>query len=324
MAPKMPVIATNQPWLAPLAGFSDLPFRLLCREQGCSLAYTEMVSAKGLVLGSKTWELLQTHAKDSPLVVQLFGSDASYLVRAMELLLEQGYGLFDLNAGCAVRKVTKTGAGAGLLLEPEKLLRLAGEMVRLAGPGRVGVKLRTGWDREQEVYLQLAGRLQDVGAGWVTLHPRTARQGFSGQADWSRLKELQERVSLPVIGSGDLFTAEQGLSCLRQTGIAGVMFARGALANPCIFREFKDLLAGCGQAARQGGQDSDQGLQEIKDIALRHISLCREHSLQPRAFFRMRTVIPRYLKGMHGAKELRSRIVACRDWQELQELLQGI
>ncbi|MFW6216847.1 MAG: tRNA dihydrouridine synthase [Desulfohalobiaceae bacterium] len=324
MSDIFPPISAKQPWLAPLAGFSDLPFRLLCRHLGCDLACTEMISAKGLILGSATWSLLQSCPEDSPLVVQLFGSEKGYISQAMEILLQRGFRFFDLNAGCAVRKVTKTGAGAALLQNPGRLLDLAGEMLRLAGPGWVGVKLRTGWDQDNQVFLQIARGLEELQAGWVTLHPRTARQGFSGQADWSKLRKLQERVSLPVVGSGDLFTARQGLDCLQQTGIQGVMFARGALANPGIFQELKDLLSGVEQPDQGQNQDPGQKLQRIKSIALEHIRLSRKYSSQPRAFFKMRTVLPRYLKGVRQAKELRSRIVACRDWQELEFLVQGI
>ncbi|MFO8032441.1 MAG: tRNA-dihydrouridine synthase family protein [Desulfohalobiaceae bacterium] len=320
MTQALPFISAKEPWLAPLAGFSDLPFRLLCRRWGCKLACTEMISAKGLVLGSATWKLLHTCPEDSPLVVQLFGSEKRYISQAMEMLLQRGFRFFDLNAGCAVRKVVKTGAGAALLQEPGRLLDLAGEMLSWAGPGRVGVKLRIGWEQDSQAFLRAAQGLQELRAGWVTLHPRTARQGFSGQANWSRLKELQESVDLPVIGSGDLFTARQGLDCLQQTGIQGVMFARGALTNPGIFQEFKALFSG----VRDGSPEPEQRLLQIRSIALEHIRLSREYSRQPRAFFKMRTVLPKYLKGVRQARELRSRIVACRDWQELESLVQGI
>jgi tRNA-dihydrouridine synthase B len=283
-----------------------------------------MISAKGLVLGSATWSLLDTCPEDSPLVVQLFGSEKRYISQAMQMLLQKGFRFFDLNAGCAVRKVTKTGAGAALLREPDKLLDLAGEMVRGAGPGRVGVKLRTGWDQDSQAFLQVAHGLQELQAGWVSLHPRTARQGFSGQAQWSRLKELQESVALPVIGSGDLFTARQALDCLQQTGVQGVMFARGALAHPGIFQELKDLLCRARDEVQEQDLDSEQRLLQIKSIALEHIWLSRKYSRQPRAFFKMRTVLPKYLKGVRQARELRSRIVACRDWEELEYLVQWI
>ncbi len=316
-------IAPDKPWLAPMAGFSDLPFRLLCRELGCAAACTEMISAKGLVLGQASWSLLDTCPEDKPLVVQLFGAEQSYIKQAMVRLLDQGFQYFDLNAGCAVKKVTKTGAGAALLLEPARLVDLAGEMLNLAGPGRAGVKLRLGWDKDRETFLQIARELEKLPAGWITLHPRTARQSFSGQADWSRLQELQECVELSVLGSGDLFTAEQGLDCLRRTGVRGLMFARGALSQPGIFGEFKTGLQDALQAAAEETKELEPAELDIKGIALRHIELSRQYARHPRAFFKMRTVIPKYMRGMQGARELRSRIVACRDWLELEQLVQG-
>lgn len=316
-------IAPDQPWLAPMAGFSDLPFRLLCRELGCSAACTEMVSAKGLVLGQASWRLLKTCELDAPLVVQVFGGEKKFIRQALTMLLDTGFCYFDLNAGCAVRKVTKTGAGAALLQEPSRLVDLVGEMSSLAGPGRVGVKLRTGWETGQKTILGLARELESLGLGWITLHPRSAKQGFTGYADWSLLKELQTSVALPVLGSGDLFSAWQGRQCLEQTGIQGVMFARGALSNPGIFLELKDILYKGQDFKQPSRQEPAVRLQKLQRIMLRHIQLCKEYAQNPGSFLKMRTVLPKYLKGVHQARMLRSRIVTCRDWGELQSLVQG-
>ena len=310
-------IHPSQPWLAPLAGFSDLPFRLLCREFGCKVACTEMVSAKGLVYRSPgTVDLVRTCPEDQALVVQLFGAEADFLGEALDILLNQGLRYFDLNAGCPVKKVVKTGAGGGLLRTWDHLLKLASLMVERVGPGRVGIKVRAGWSSPEEI-LEHVDTFQDMGLGWLTLHPRTVTQGYSGRANWDVLAAVCKRLHLPVLASGDLFTAEDGHRCLHQTGASGLMFARGALADPGIFRSFM-----------QG--DSAWDRQEVSapiravHMAKRHIHLTQEYGESSNGLLKMRTIIPRYLRGFQGVKEIRCRVVACTSWEELLQCLSAI
>lgn len=310
---KHPLIAQDSPWLAPLAGFSDLPFRLLCREHGCRVACTEMVSAKGLVYGGPgTGNLLDTTPEDTPLVVQLFGTEPEFIEKAMHILLERGFEYFDLNSGCPVKKVNKTGAGAALHNDVDRLEALVSTMTKLA-PGRTGVKFRLGWTGGEENYLEIGKRMEDAGASWVTLHPRYARQGYSGTANWTALKELQEAVSVPVIASGDLFTPEAGMKCIEETGVSGLMFARGALYGPHIFERFKALYDGAPLAPPTG--------EELAGIIRRHGELAREYFEGRKALVKMRTIVPRYVREMPGAKILRSRIVACKSWDELNDIV---
>lgn len=304
----------DQPWLAPLAGFSDLPFRLLCREQGCCVACTEMISAKGMLYNNTaTNRLLATHPTDTPLVVQVYGPDPHCIGRAMDLLLGQGFFWFDLNAGCSVRKVTKTGSGAALLREPDMLLAIAREMCRLAGPGRFGVKLRLGWRPEEAVLPDLGRRLEDAGAGWLTLHPRWASQGFAGQADWGWLARMRLGVDLPVLASGDLFTAQDACQCLHQTGVTGVMFARGALWDPGIFQTFTAML----RSGQPIAQDPAHGIRLVR----RHMHLAQTHLDDHRALLAMRTIAPRYLRSFPGAKALRTQLTTVASWAELTGIL---
>lgn len=239
-------ITPDKPWLAPLAGFSDLPFRLLCHEHGCHTAVTEMVSAKGLIYHSPgTRELLQTCAQDNPLIVQLFGSEEPFLVQSIERLRAEGFRYFDLNCGCPVRKVAKTGSGAALLKDPAHLLRLAKSMINATEPGCMGFKIRLGWYAGQPVYLQLAEELEKLGAGWITMHPRFGAQGFTGHADWTHLKTLKANVSLPVIASGDLFQAEDGLrSSKRQGWTASCSPAARLVIQPSLTDTFVCVWAG--------------------------------------------------------------------------------
>lgn len=310
--PSLP-FAPDAPWLAPLAGFSDLAFRLLCREHGAACACTEMVSAKGLVYGSPgTWPLLATAAGDAPLVAQLFASEVRFLEEALRRLLDRGFTWFDLNAGCPVKKVVKTGAGAALLKDPDLLVRLAESMARLAGEGRVGVKTRLSFGPGPETVLDLAPRLEAAGVGWLTLHPRTAAQGFSGRADRTALARLKAATRLPVLASGDLLSAEDAAACLRDTGADGVMFARGALADPRVFGRLADLLAG--RPARPCG--------DLRALILRHASLAREHLPGREALLKMRTIAPRYAKGLPGARPLRKELASCMTWEHLERLVE--
>jgi tRNA-dihydrouridine synthase B len=306
----------DAPWLAPLAGYSDLPFRRLCREHGCRVAVTEMVSAKGLLYHSPgTQELLMTCAEDTPLVVQLFGAEETFLVGAIERLREAGFRHFDLNCGCPVRKVSKTGSGAALLKEPDHLLRLAKAMINATEPGCMGFKIRLGWHVGQPVFLQVAQALEDLGAGWLTMHPRFGAQGFTGNADWSQLALLKESVGLPVIASGDLFHAEDAVRCIKQTGVDSIMFARGALNDPSIFERFL-CLRGKGAAA-------EKSCSQAVSMVRRLCDLYAEHGMDRLGLLKMRTLVPRFLKGLPGARSLRRDIVFCRTWDEVFALLEA-
>ena len=307
-------IGPQYPWLAPLAGYSDLPFRLLCREYGAAVCVTEMVSAKGLVYESPgTNELLMTLPEDQPLVVQLFGAEAYFLGRAVELLREAGFGWFDLNMGCSVSKVLRQGAGAAMLGDTENILVVARAMIEAAGRGRVGFKLRLGLDDTRPVLPDLALRLEDAGAGWITLHPRTARQGFGGTAQWEAIASLAPRLSIPLLASGDLFTAADGIACLESTGASGLMYARGAMHNPAIFADHASLLAGSPVEQADGPR--------LRAMISRHLQLARAHCPGKAALWKMRSVVPRYVRTLPGARALRQELCHCNDWEELDTLL---
>ncbi|MDD4730324.1 MAG: tRNA-dihydrouridine synthase family protein [Desulfovibrio sp.] len=304
-------ISPENPWLAPLAGYSDLPFRMLCRAHGAAVTNTEMVSAKGLCYFNRgTTSLLQTHPDDAPLVLQLFGADPEPYDQAMDKTLEMGFRFFDLNAGCPVRKVTKSGSGSRLLEDPDRLCAIAEIMVRKAGPGRVGVKTRLGWENGNDIFLDVARRLEDIGVAWMTLHPRYGKQMFTGSADWSRLAEIKQAVSLPIVGSGDLYTAEAAVRCLRETGIDAVMFARGAMFDPTIFERFHALMRGQEPPRRTGEQ--------LDRVVRMHIRYTREFDGSERAFRKLRSFIPRYAKGLRDIRSLRNELITCETWEQLE------
>jgi tRNA-dihydrouridine synthase B len=326
--PESLAVAPDAPWLAPLAGFSDLPFRLLCRRNGAAVACTEMISAKGLVYGLRqkkgrdtgTEDLLLTTPEDKPLVVQLFGEDPDFVAEAATELKGRGYAWFDLNMGCSVPKVTKTGAGAALLREPARALAVGRALFRAAGAGRAGCKLRLGWDASSEVHLDLAKALEDAGAAWITLHPRYARQGFGGSPDFAALEKLAGRVGIPVIASGDLFRPEDGVKRL-EYGVRAVMFARGALANPAVFRQYRSLLA-------DGTSPETLLPEELAALIREHAALARDltperpgHGGLAPALLKMRTVVPRYVRHLPGVRHLRARLARCESWEALEDMM---
>ncbi|WP_235893957.1 tRNA dihydrouridine synthase [Oceanidesulfovibrio indonesiensis] len=309
-------IGVDSPWLAPLAGYSDLAFRLLCREQGAAVACTEMVSAKGLAYRSPgTAPLLETCPQDSPLVVQLFGAEEEFLVRGVAELSGRGFAWFDLNAGCPVPKVVKTGAGAGMIRTVEDRANLAAitrAMVREAGEGRVGVKFRMGFHAADDTAVETALLLQDAGAAWLTIHPRYARQGYAGVSRWEVTRKVVESVSIPVIASGDLFSAEDAHRCVAETGVSGVMFARGALRDPLVFAKYL------------GRMNEEPDRNALAALVRRHAELCRTYGDQHRSLLKMRTFVPRYVKNLEDASNLRKRLIACKTWSCIEEVAAAI
>ena len=346
-------IRPDAPWLAPLAGWSDLPFRILCREQGVAVCCTDMVSAKGLVYGGRNTEDLLAATPlegerlddgslvtDHPVVVQIFGAEAEFMEQAVHILKHRGFQWFDVNMGCSVPKVTKTGAGAAMLRDVPNALRVAEAVIKAAGPGRMGFKLRLGWDASSEVYRELARELAALGAAWITLHPRHAVQGFAGTPRFSAIGELASELPVPVIASGDLFTAADGVRVLRETDCASVMYARGALKDPAIFAKHLELLRSGGEIpaseslspafegkalAAQNACDVLDSLpvdrKGLADVIRRHAQLARRYSPHL-ALLKMRTFVPRYVKSMDGARALRQEIVQCSDWDSLNAILE--
>ena len=308
-------ILPDEPWLAPLAGYSDLPFRLLAKKFGCAVRCSEMVSVKGLAFkNSGTRRIIATCPEDDPMVLQLFGAEPQFFEPVMEKLLSMGFRNFDLNAGCPVRKVLKSGSGVQLMQDLDRLVNLASIMVRKAGEhqgGRVGVKFRLGFNKGENVYLDLAKRLEDAGVDWVTLHPRYGKQMFAGRADWKKLALLKREVSIPVVGSGDLFSAEDGVRCIGETGIDAIMFARGALYDPSIFARFTALRRGEALPPRDGAF--------LAEIVREHIRLTRQYEGDGRSFRKIRSIIPRYAKGLRGIRTLRASLLQCEDWAELEK-----
>jgi len=234
----------NNALLAPLAGISDLPFRLVARSFGCSFAFTEMISANGLVRNSdKTLDYLRTCAEDRPLGVQIFGDEPDVMAEAARIAADQGAALIDINMGCPVKKVIKTGAGAILMKDPDRAARII-TAVKKAVTVPVTVKIRSGWNRSSINAAEIAGIAEGCGAAAIIIHARTYDQGFSGDADWRVIAQVKKAVGIPVIGNGDIRYPQDAIRMKKETFCDAVMVGRGSLGDPWIFKGISQLFAG--------------------------------------------------------------------------------
>lgn len=300
--------------LAPMAGFSDRTYRLLCHERGADLLFSEMISAKGLLYGSdKTRSLYLAKAEDEPFSVQLFGSVPDTLAEAVSIIESDLGGKLlsiDLNMGCPAPKITSNGDGSALMLNPA----LAGDIIEAtvkAAHVPVSVKFRKGWDEAHENAVEFARVCQGSGAAFVTIHGRTRAQMYAGLADRACMAAVKQAVQIPVIANGDVHDADSALSLLRETGCAGVMIGRGALGNPFVFEEIR--------AALDGRPYTPPTWEERRQTALRHAQMTLAEK-GDHAIIELRKHLAFYLRGYRDAAKLRTRINTCKTLEELEEI----
>lgn len=230
--------------LAPMAGVTDLPFRVICRELGTDYTVSEMVSAKALLFRNlKTFAMLEVDPREHPVAIQLFGSVPEELVRGAKIVAEHGADIIDFNMGCPVHKIVANGEGSALMKDPERAYACLAALVD-AVDLPVTVKFRAGWDEEHRNAVEIAQLAEKAGVAAVAVHGRTRGQFYSGRADWDIIRQVKEAVSIPVLGNGDVFSAQDALDLLEASHCDGIMIARGAQGNPWIFREVKAALAG--------------------------------------------------------------------------------
>lgn len=301
-------------FLAPLAGYTDRAFRSVCAAMGADLTYTEMVSCEALVRGSgKTEALLERAEGEERYAVQIFAGEAGAAGEAVKQVRERRPLLIDLNCGCPVPKIIKSGAGSALMRTPAKV----GEIVRAMKDNTdipVTVKIRTGWDVPSLNYLEVAEEAVRAGAALVCMHARTRSQGYSGTADWSHLKRLKEALGdLPVLGSGDMFSAEAVERVLRETGIDGVMLARGAIGNPFLFREIRAFLT-------EGTLPAPPSPTERMETAFDQLKLAVRYKDEGTAVKEMKKQMCAYTKGMPGSSEIRNKLVQADSFSSYQEI----
>ena len=305
----------NNVILGPMAGVTDLPFRLLCREQGAGLVCMEMVSAKAVFYGNRnTKELLQVNPGERPVSLQLFGSDPEILSDIAARLEEGPYDLFDLNMGCPVPKVVKNGEGSALMKDPKLVERILSSMVRaLKKP--VTVKIRKGFNDESVNAVEIARIAEGCGAAAVAVHGRTREQYYSGKADWEIIRQVKEAVSIPVIGNGDVDSPEAAKRMLAETGCDGVMVARGAKGNPWIFKRITEYL-------ETGRIPPKPSREEVKAMMLRHGEMMVEFKGEAAAMRDMRKHVAWYTAGWPHSAALRNDINAVETMEALRELIE--
>ena len=300
----------NNILLAPLAGITDLPYRLIMRRYGIGLAFTEMVSANGLVRAGRNSEaLLLSTEEDHPLGVQLFGDDPQVLAKAAVQVEDRGE-LIDLNLGCPVKKVIRSGAGSALLQDPAKIGKIVAA-VRRAISCPLTVKLRSGWDSSSINYLEVGRIAEAEGADALILHPRTRSQAFSGRADWGHIARLKQAVTVPVIGSGDIASAEDASAMLTETGCDGVMLGRGCYGNPWLV---SSILA-----SREDLPCPAPGPLQCLEAVRSHFELFVCHFGEHKALFDMRKHLCWYSRGLPKAAAFRTLINGTRSFAELQQ-----
>lgn len=307
--------ATRPLLLAPMAGYSDAVFRRLCHEDGCDLAFTEMISAKGLLhANEKTRLLCRPGPEEGPLGVQLFGSDpVSMGVAARVITEELGDSLFclDINCGCPARKIAGNGDGSALLLDlplAEKVISAVVQHTTLP----VSVKFRSGWDEGHIVSADFARMAEAAGASFLTLHPRTRLQQYSGSADWNEIAAVKHAATIPIVGNGDVIDGPSALRMLEETGCDGLMIGRGALGHPWVFREIR--------AAMNDESFTPPDRREIKERILRHGEL-ELKAKGGHGMVELRKHLPLYFSGQRGASALKKALSQVKTMEELRGLL---
>lgn len=300
--------------LAPMAGITDLPFRLICRRLGCGMTVSEMVSAKGLLYKNvKTTEMLRIDDGERPTAIQLFGSVPEELAEAARMVEASGADMIDFNMGCPVPKIVNNGEGSALMKQPQLAHDILSAMVK-AVKIPVTVKFRAGWDDSNRNAVEIAKAVEAAGVSAVAVHGRTRQQFYEGKADWGIIAEVKQAVKVPVFGNGDIFTVEDGLRMLAETGVDGLMIGRGADGNPWIFRELAAVLRGEERPAAPS-------LQERLAQAAEHLDMLIDYKGEHISVKEMRRHISAYLKGLPHAAEFRGRFHKVDTREQFMELL---
>ena len=299
---------------APMAGVSDLPFRLLCREQGASLVCMEMISAKAITYKNvRTAELMETSPEEAPVSLQLFGCEPEIMARACEMIEDRPFDILDINMGCPVHKVVSNGEGSALMRDPVLAGRVIAAAVRAASLP-VTVKIRAGWDREHINAPEVALALEEAGVSMISVHGRTREEMYRGRADYSVITRVKDAVFIPVIGNGDIRDASDVRRMFLETGCDGIAIGRGARGNPWIFSEIESEILGSEKIARPTPE-------EVARMVIRHARELSAERGEKRAIQEMRKHASFYTAGLPGSSSLRSRINSCSTLSELKETM---
>jgi tRNA-dihydrouridine synthase B len=308
------VVIPNRTVLGPMAGVTDRAFRVLCKEQGVGLLYTEMVSAKAITYRNQNTRLLTvTDPSEHPVALQLFGSDPETVAEGAAMIEDDTFDFFDLNMGCPVPKVVNNQEGSALMKDPKRAAEIVAALTkRVRKP--VTVKIRKGFDEAHINAPEFAEAMEQAGASAIAVHARTREQYYSGRADWEIIRRVKERVSVPVIGNGDVTNGPDAKRMMEETGCDAVMLARAARGNPWIFREINTYL-------ETGEVPARPSVQEIGEMILRHARLMIEWKGEYTGLREMRKQVAWYTAGMHGAAKLRKQACEITTFEELEALV---
>jgi tRNA-dihydrouridine synthase B len=300
--------------LAPMEDVTDIAYRKVCKDLGADIVYTEFVNSEGLVRESeKTHKKLRIMENERPVGIQIYGANIDSMVEAAKIAEAENPDIIDINAGCWVKNVAKRGAGAGLLLDPQYMQDMVEAIVKAVNKP-VTVKTRIGWDQENIMILEVAKRMEDAGARALTIHCRTRSQGHNGEAEWHWIPKIKNVVDIPVVVNGGAYSAEETVRAFEETAADGVMIARGAIQNPWIFREVKELW-------RYGEVRTQVTFEERILTALKHLKYSLKIKNEYRAVIEFRKYYSGYLKGLHRASKVRQELMKFKEFAPVEEFL---
>lgn len=303
--------------LSPMAGITDLPFRMLARRFGCKFAFTEMIDVNGVIYNNqKTFDLMERIPGDEPLGIQLVGQDEDKISKVARICVDKGYRIIDINAGCPARKVVTPGKGAALMKDPLKLARIVARLVKeLDVP--ITVKMRSGWDEENMNYMEVARRVEEAGASSICVHTRTKMQMYKGPVDHSITEEIKEALTIPVFASGNIFSPEDVKGVMESTGCDGVYIARGCMGRPWIFSQTNRMFEGMDPI-------DPPTFDDVKEIMMEHFQLALAYFDPDRVFSRMYKHVTWYLKGHKNLDAIMRAYQKIRNLEELGAFVEGL
>jgi len=302
-------------FLAPMAGITDLPFRGICKQLGADVLITEMISTRGIVYDdSKTKLLLATDPHERPLGIQLFGNHPEFFSESIKKIDEENFDFININMGCPTPKIVKNGDGSALMRDMELSSRIINTTAKISKKP-LSVKIRKGWDESDVNAVEFSIMAEESGASMVMIHGRTREMFYAGKADWEIIRRVKDRVNIPVIGNGDIFTPENAKDMLEQTGCDGIMIGRGAMGNPWIFREIKHFL-------NTGEKLAPPSLAERKRVILLHLERALCFYGERLGILEMRKHLAWYIKGLPYSAPVKTKLQQCKDVNDIKSILE--